>query len=391
MGGGLQSVRKVIKLHKAYRSPLLEEENHAILDKIHLPAIRCLPCRWMHRQIGTTGRRHQQARRNKSRDGRDAPSEQFVPTEPSVSKRTGVSDIRHDKITLVIKETSLGRESSEHMETSDDGRRVAYGEKHGWDAFAVVDGLEGKHYEFFTPRVQFSRDGQHYAYKAKRPGMAAGFVIVMDGVEGKVYGDMIGDPEFSSDGKRVAFYANDGGKVSVVADGIEGRLYDKLGDYSSFFSRDGKRLGYLARRGDKWLAVVDGIEGKKYDWDQAGFFKFSPDSKRVAYSGQREGKWTVVVDGIGGPKYEEIAHGLQFSPDSRRVIFVGKRGGKSIAVVDGKEEREYDEIKGLYGPFSRDGKRLAYSAKRGKQGRGRSGRKGGKGIRRDSRWPAIQP
>lgn len=69
----------------------------------------------------------------------------------------------------------------------------------------------------------------------------------------------------SPDSKRVAYEAGRGKKQLVVVDGVEGKEYDGIGEWSALSSPDSKRVAYGARRGKKWLVVVDGVEGKEYD------------------------------------------------------------------------------------------------------------------------------
>ena len=260
---------------------------------------------------------------------------------------------------------------------SPDSRRFAYVAREGAFYFVVLDGAEGKRYlgssrpssptEPDPSSVSvpaFSPDSRHLAYVAK---VDDGYCAVVDGVEGKPY-EWIGYDTrsgisgivFSLDSSRVAFvagnpYLPDTHQEFAVIDGVEGKPYDSV--FGLVFSPDSKRVAYVASVGDRRSAVIDGVE-KPHD----GVLEvvFSPNSKRVGYRAGAPGDYYMVIDGVRGKSYERV-YGPVFSPDSRRVAYVAERKGKWFAVVDGREGKLYDRVTGPL-VFSPDSRRFGYVA-----------------------------
>jgi len=295
------------------------------------------------------------------------------------------------------------------LKFSPDGKKIAYiageGGKHdkfwisyeGGKYFVVVNGKEGKRYDYIDSLfLTFSPDGEKLAYVAKEGNKE---LVVVNEIEGKRYG-RIYNLQFSPDGKRLAYIAKEGNKELIVLDSIESKKYDYIKKFSLQFSSDGKRLAYIASEGGKYdelgvhykdgkyFVVIDGIEGKRYDYINEFSLQFSPDSKRVAYiAGEggeyeiemgrgvayKDGKYFVVIDGIEGKRYDYINEfSLQFSPDSKRVAYIAGEGGeydklgvshvkgKYFVVVDDTESERYDDI--LLLQFSPDSKKVIYVA-----------------------------
>jgi len=105
--------------------------------------------------------------------------------------------------------------------------------------FSVVDGKEGKYYDFVCSTI-FSPDSKHFAYLAVK---GKKYFIVVDGQEGKHY-DSTHEPIFSPDSKRFAYIAETGGKTHIVVDGQEGKRYYQIG--ALIFSPDSKHIAYIA-------------------------------------------------------------------------------------------------------------------------------------------------
>jgi hypothetical protein len=202
----------------------------------------------------------------------------------------------------------LGKDNRvSQMVFSPDGGRFAYDLVAGGGAYGdhvvTVDGARGKQYPFpGVGKIVFSSDGDRTAYWAKAQG--EGFVMVQDGVEGRVY-DEIGDPIFSPDGVHLAYTAKDKDGKFAVLDGKEGTRYRDL--WGLIFGMDG-RLAYVAkdsREGkDVQLVVVDGHEDRSYlyDWYGQGIRSgpvFSKDAKHVVYIANDGGKAEfVAIDDI---------------------------------------------------------------------------------------------
>jgi Tol biopolymer transport system component len=267
-------------------------------------------------------------------------------------------------------------------------------------AQVVIDGKrESNTYELVSLPV-FSEDGRHYAYSGgPPPGRKGGkMLFVVDGREHDdgVSGYYTGSPRFSPDGERVAYIGKPNDETMVViANGKKGRVYTKTSDV--VFSPDSKNLAYSAQRDGKWCLVNEGIEGPLYDAVGESMPIFSPDSKHVAYVGKRGEQWILNLDGKESPPIDEIysprfnpnGNGFAwcakknkqaavfyngkpldkvydgvtacvFSPDGMRTAHLAQRGGKWLAVIDGGEGDEYKDVDVPI--FSGDGKHVAYVA-----------------------------
>jgi hypothetical protein len=119
--------------------------------------------------------------------------------------------------------------------------------------------------------LTFSPDSKRVAYAAIN---SQRWMMVIDGKEGKSF-DYInkGASLFSPDSKRVVYEARRGKKWTVVIDEKEGNLSDAVA--SSTFSPDSKRVAYMAMSSEGWHMVFDGQNGNKYDGILVGS-TFSP-------------------------------------------------------------------------------------------------------------------
>jgi roadblock/LC7 domain-containing protein len=120
-------------------------------------------------------------------------------------------------------------------------------------------------------------------------------------------------------------------KKCVVVDGTD------YGPYDEHIANAASSVG-------AWSMVVDGKAEGAYD--QIEGLTFSPDSKRAAYvAAKGPDSWEVVVDGQAGPEYHGIITGSPvFSRDGKHVAYAARRGTKSFAVVDGRAVAAYDGI-----------------------------------------------
>ncbi len=101
----------------------------------------------------------------------------------------------------------------------------------------------------------------------------------------------------------------------------------------------------------------------------------SNDDKHIAFTVKTNDGEFVMVDGVAGKLYTSIPRvglseagikqQIKFSRDGRRVAYVAGRGKKFLVVVDGKEGPEYDRISVGAPSFSPDGRRVSYFAERG--------------------------
>jgi hypothetical protein len=157
---------------------------------------------------------------------------------------------------------------------SPDGRRYAFvtkGSSSNGETWAVVvDGKKGKVYDEVLTRPIFSSDSRRLIYAARAGARA---FIVVDGEEGRPY-DFIFQAIFSPDGRHSAYVAGSGGKYVSVVDGVEGKAYPYIEYETLKLNRDGGRVAYWAyskgpiSQGDnserQCFLVADGKQSKPY-------------------------------------------------------------------------------------------------------------------------------
>lgn len=234
---------------------------------------------------------------------------------------------------------------------SPDGARVAYmaevttTSSAGRSWCVVADGVQGPKQAQVSLPV-FSLDGRHLAYKA-------GGRYFLNGKPAKGAYTVQGELTISPAGGRVACTAIPSGTIRggteaytdyivigrklVVVDDVRGETHDAIGPF--VFSPDGKHLAYAASDGGKWSIILDGVrsEGK---YDAISTPVFSPDGLHHAYVAKR-GMNVVVVDGKPG-SYHDAVTALAFSADSRHVGYVARDKGRFSVWVDGVQEAEYE-------------------------------------------------
>lgn len=259
------------------------------------------------------------------------------------------------------------------------GARTLYAARAGEDSFVVVDGKEGPKYHdvevsYSSP---FNADGSRYAYAAARapdPDTREYFVV-SDGKEGRRY-DYVSHVAFTPDGAQLLYLAYDVSrrKTFLVRDGEEVAAYDQRPDGGGIrFSPDGRRMYFRLRKseGGKEAVVLD---GRAFLYDEIKDVEFSPDGRRFALKARRGRGWVMVVDGVeselyeadGGPRGDVgwSRNGrLAFSREGGRVAYVGRRGGKEFVVLEGAAGPAYDSVANL--DFTPDGRHVVYTARRG--------------------------
>ncbi len=169
--------------------------------------------------------------------------------------------------------------------------------------------------------------------------------------------------------------------LSILSSSVPAQSYrfeeEHLGSYRGGGRTrvSGPHAAWVVRDADGYWAVVDGEAGPRYDTIRG--LILSPDGQHVAYTAQKGGKWMVVVDGAEGPACSGIDEDtLIFSHDGTRVAYAARHPNQDGAqtphgrvwrvVVDGPEMApevqpgKYERI-GIIA-FSRDGKRMAFSA-----------------------------
>jgi len=290
---------------------------------------------------------------------------------------------------------------------SPDGEKVIYIAGKDEREYMVINGKEGKSYDFVWLPV-FSPDGKQIAYRSwevdpivfrgrppnlsqevyqKRKSQAikeGKEFIVINGTESQAYDisgiiPFIKDKKeradyaeshsepilFSSDGKRIAYRVEKGGERFLIIDGKKEKIYGDASEYGlPVFSPDGKKIAYLdckVKEGEQWpsydcFIVINGERGKSYDLVDVEDFPFSgpvfsPDSQKIAYvAGEIEKEWKfkkfIVINDKEGPSYDwdDRILFLTFSPDSQKIAYVVERGKKMFVVINEKEGEAYDEI-----------------------------------------------
>jgi hypothetical protein len=258
------------------------------------------------------------------------------------------------------------------------GAHTLYTARRGEESFVVFDGKEGPKYsnveiDYGSP---FSADGRRYAYAASR---AEGpdsrkFLVVADGKEGKPY-DYVAHVTFTPDGSQLLHLAYDAArrKTFLVRDGEEVASYDNLPDHGGIrFGPDGRRMFFRLRKNEGGQEAVV-VDGRAYSYDEIKDVEFSPDGRRLVFKAQRGRGWVMVVDGAESAVYEpdggaggEVGWSrdgrLAFSKEGGRLAYVGRKGGKEFVVLDGAAGAPYDAIANL--DFTPDGRHVLYTARR---------------------------
>lgn len=263
------------------------------------------------------------------------------------------------------------------------GGHVLYAARQGKEAFVVLDGKEGPKFsdiDIDYGESPFSPDGRHYAYAASNEDAAdMRFLVVTDGKEGRLY-DFISDVTYTPDGAHLLYLAFDRSrwKTFLVRDGEEVAAYEHLSANVLRFSPDGRRMYFRLRPLEREGQAAKGqeavvVDGRLYSYDDILDVEFSPDGRRFVLKGLRGRGWVMVVDDVESELYErEGKKGetvwsrdgrLAFSKDGGRMAYVGRKGGKDFVVLDGSASgARYDSIANL--DFTPDGRHVVYTARR---------------------------
>ena len=259
------------------------------------------------------------------------------------------------------------------------GAHTLFPVRSGKKAFVVFDGKEGPKYDNIDIDYSvspFSPDGKHYAYAASRDVPSdIEFLVVTDGKEGRLY-DFINGVTFTPDGAHLLYIAYDKSrwKTFLVRDGEEVGAYDNLPDGDIRFSPGGKRMYFRLRPLEEKGQDAVVVDGRAFNYDNILDVEFSPDGRRFILKGQRGRGWVMVVDGVESETYEpdgekgELVWSrdgrLAFSKEGGRLAYVGRKGGKDFIILDGaKAPATYDAVANL--SFTPDDRHLVYTARRG--------------------------
>src|ERR1019366_6035859 len=209
-----------------------------------------------------------------------------------------------------------------HLEFSPDSQHLLYLAhiaNREWSV--VVDEKEGKYYDAWNISDPiFSPDSKRTAYVVKTQIDGGEAFAVVDGQEGKHYSGKsvwVENLAFSPDNKRVTYQVRADDTLFGIMDGKE---YHE--GFGLITSPDGSRLAYMALRKGKQFFVVDGKEGKSYDVVTDPMF--SPDCRSVVYVGYTEaykkGKmWHIVVNGKEGKAYNLVIANRATDPDQPAI------------------------------------------------------------------------
>lgn len=232
-----------------------------------------------------------------------------------------------------------------NLQLSRDGKHIGFVmEPQSFRNVVVFDGNSSPSYggleaDYVKDSLALSPAGGRYAYAIEKSRVE---YPVIDGKPSAKGYSRVAQFTFSPDGKRLAHWANQNGKLLVVADGRESAPYEELG--LPVFSPDSKSLAHGAGNGKSKFMVINGQPQKPYAL--VGEPQFSGDGKRVLYLADlsAEGPTVLVNGGQEGKQYEGIEEDLYFSPTGQRVAMVTFAKDKDMVVVDGVEGNQYDTI-----------------------------------------------
>ena len=259
--------------------------------------------------------------------------------------------------------------------------------------------------------LSISQDGASTAYLARRSASEPPFLVLngqdMQGAFSKL--------TFSKKGGSTAVVRSTEAGDSVIVNGIEGPVFDRILQPGAVFNADGTHHLYTATKGDETLVVVDGVAG-----EPVGEFSFAKpqflgatgshfysieegekhilvfngrrsrayehfnrptlhDSGRVACAARiATGRWVCYVDGEElGPRGVRTrdtdpchltVRNPVFDPKGERIAYcIWTPKKKGHIVVDGVRLRGFDDVMSGLLRFTPDGEHVVYAAGSGDQ------------------------
>jgi len=205
---------------------------------------------------------------------------------------------------------------------SPDSTHLAFVSVSGHQASIVLDGEKGAAYDEIQPAsLQFSGDGRHVYYSARRGGE---WFAVLDGRE-KTTGSVA--PEqiiLNGDGRHLAYVASDETFQRVVVDGFVRDAHFEIKELA--VSDDFAHIAYLAATGaETWEAFLDGktVGGHYFDVDHLAL---THDGKRIAFAAYSANlnlpdQCVVVEDGVASVPAHRDACPPVFSPDGKHLTY----------------------------------------------------------------------
>ena len=246
-------------------------------------------------------------------------------------------DKSNDEYYIVVN----GMESPKYRHANGDSLAFSLDGKHygirasrkNGDDLVVVDGQEYPVPGFSTETIKLSADGKHWACEVYKN---SNYAVILDGkVVGSGYDHItqLGKSlTLSLDGNHLAYGAKKGEKSFVVLDGIEQPIFHEVKNIT--FSPDGLRMAYVGKRtkDGKEFVVADGKEGKEYDRIAGGTINYGVDGQHLAYivhDGKEGDAGCLVIDGRERTRYNKI------SPLPTRTLHYGLGTFTYVAVRDG--------------------------------------------------------
>jgi len=168
---------------------------------------------------------------------------------------------------------------------------------------------------------------------------------------------------FTADMRKIACCVRNGKKQQVLVNEYKGNLYDSV--CNPVFSPDGKSFIYKARKADQWLWITNDNKELKAGKDATiSYVVYSPNNRDLAYISTTEKGLTLVFNGIKSRLYNDIDYNsIVFSKDGKKIYYTASLNNKKFIVEDNKEGLPFDDVG--FPVLSSDDKRLAYRAMNG--------------------------
>src|SRR5437868_2709728 len=134
-------------------------------------------------------------------------------------------------------------------------------------------------------------------------------------------------------------------------------------DYSFTFSNDMTRIGYRIKKKDRQMIVINNMLGTPYN--NVSLPVFSPDGKRFFYHAIKGTKSVWVFGDVKELKIDSVSPivNMRYAPDSKSLLYIMAKDGKFYTSFNNNTGKMYDAIDMNSIAFSKDGSKIAYSAK----------------------------
>jgi len=256
---------------------------------------------------------------------------------------------------------ALGYQQSQRPEKPKPAAAPATGRSAGTVSFheqLLATLPEGMSLKDVDKNIVFSPAGTRVAYEwSEKKGASR---LVIGDVTGPELG-VVGLPWFSEDGKRFAYWAKQGEKKAeralLLVEGEDPRTFDDVGN--PLVSNSPGRLACAVKDGSRAFVLSDGKRADSHDFDRINQLTLDASGSRLAYVGTRgKEEFAVIGDQISGP-FEEVSwQNTPFSPDGRRIGFSAKKNRTGFFVLDGVEGPGMEQTAGPF--FSQNGRHVAY-------------------------------